>query len=185
MGARNQARRLPGHRPQNGKRVRLYSRPGNHLTKRFPLIVDTLARLRSRSCIIDGEAVACGADGIACFEMIRRWDADDSVFMWGFDLIELNGDDLRRDPLDVRKATLVDMLARASPPSAISRLSTTSNGVRSTPTRISLPACSPPSRTGPSGGQRPSLTVAARAGWSRLRAGTEEWLRRGPNKRMG
>jgi hypothetical protein len=32
--------------------------------------------------------VVCGADGIACFEMIRRWDADDSVFMWGFDLIE-------------------------------------------------------------------------------------------------
>jgi hypothetical protein len=32
--------------------------------------------------------VVCGADGIACFEMIRRWDADNSVFMWGFDLIE-------------------------------------------------------------------------------------------------
>ena len=38
--------------------VRLYSRPGNDLTHRFPLIVDTLARLRSRSCIIDGEAFA-------------------------------------------------------------------------------------------------------------------------------
>jgi bifunctional non-homologous end joining protein LigD len=56
----------------------------------------------------------CGADGIACFEMIRRWDADDSVFMWGFDLIELNGDDLRRDPLVVRKATLASVLARAA-----------------------------------------------------------------------
>jgi ATP-dependent DNA ligase len=33
-------------------RVRLYSRPGNDLTYRFPLIVETLARLRSRSCII-------------------------------------------------------------------------------------------------------------------------------------
>src|SRR5213592_2969410 len=37
-------------------RVRLYSRPGNDLTYRFPLIVESLARLRSRSCIIDGEA---------------------------------------------------------------------------------------------------------------------------------
>jgi bifunctional non-homologous end joining protein LigD len=35
--------------------------------------------------------------------------------MWGFDLIELNGADLRRDPLAVRKATLVDVLARAAP----------------------------------------------------------------------
>ena len=43
-------------------RVRLYSRPGNDLTYRFTLIVESLARLRSRSCIIDGEAVCCGDD---------------------------------------------------------------------------------------------------------------------------
>ena len=42
---------------KDGKRVRLYSRPGNDLTYRFPLIVEALAELRSRSCIIDGEAV--------------------------------------------------------------------------------------------------------------------------------
>jgi ATP-dependent DNA ligase len=48
--------------------VRLYSRPGNDLTYRFPLIVDALAGLRSQSCIIDGEAVACRNDGIADFE---------------------------------------------------------------------------------------------------------------------
>ena len=35
--------------------------------------------------------------------------------MWVFDLIELNGDDLRRDPLNVRKATLASVLARAAP----------------------------------------------------------------------
>jgi bifunctional non-homologous end joining protein LigD len=45
---------------KDGERVRLYSRPGNDFSRRFPLIVETLARLRSRSCIIDGEAVACG-----------------------------------------------------------------------------------------------------------------------------
>jgi ATP-dependent DNA ligase len=48
---------------KSGSRVRLYSRPGNDFTPRFPLIVDTLARLRSRSCIIDGEAVACDDHG--------------------------------------------------------------------------------------------------------------------------
>jgi bifunctional non-homologous end joining protein LigD len=42
---------------KNGAQVRLYSRPGNDLTHRFRLIVETLARLRSRSYIIDGEAV--------------------------------------------------------------------------------------------------------------------------------
>jgi bifunctional non-homologous end joining protein LigD len=49
---------------KNSKRERLYSRPGNDLTYRFPLIVEALARLRSRSCIIDGEAVACSEDGM-------------------------------------------------------------------------------------------------------------------------
>jgi ATP-dependent DNA ligase len=43
---------------KDGDRVRLYSRPGNDLTYRFPLIVEALARLCSRSCIIDGEAVS-------------------------------------------------------------------------------------------------------------------------------
>jgi ATP-dependent DNA ligase len=46
---------------KTGAQVRLYSRPGNDLTRRFPLIVETLARLRLRSCIIHGEAVACDA----------------------------------------------------------------------------------------------------------------------------
>src|ERR1700719_2393782 len=52
---------------KNGSRVRLYSRPGNDLTYRFPLIVEALAQLRAQTCIIDGEAVACGDDGIASF----------------------------------------------------------------------------------------------------------------------
>ena len=51
-------------------RVRLYSRPGNDLTGRFPLIVETLARLRSRSCIVDGEAVACDDNGVASFDLV-------------------------------------------------------------------------------------------------------------------
>jgi ATP-dependent DNA ligase len=96
-------------------RVKLYSRPGNDLTYRFPLIVEALAKLRSRSCIIDGEAVACGEDGIASFDRIRYRHHDGDVFLYAFDLIELDGEDLRRDPLAVRKATLASVLARAAP----------------------------------------------------------------------
>src|SRR6266436_7726369 len=95
--------------------VRLYSRPGNDLTYRFPLIVETIARLRSRSCIIDGEAVACGDDGIASFDRIRHRQHDGDVFLYAFDLIELNGDDLRRDLLEVRKATLASIVTKARP----------------------------------------------------------------------
>src|SRR5262245_14896897 len=78
------------------------------------LIVETLARLRPRSCIIDGEAVACDDNGVASFELVRHQRANERIFLYAFDLIELNGDDLRRDPLEVRKATLRSMLAKAS-----------------------------------------------------------------------
>ena len=98
---------------KDGKRVKLYSRPGNDLTRRFPLIVEALARLKARSCIIDGEAVACGPDGVASFDVLRRDRNGARVFLRAFDLIELNGDDLRRDPLVMRKQTLVMMLGTA------------------------------------------------------------------------
>jgi hypothetical protein len=87
---------------KDGDRVRLYSRPGSDLTYRFPLIVESLPRLRSRSCIIDGEAVACDDNGMPSFDRIRYRRHDASVFLYAFDLIEWNGDDLRREPLAVR-----------------------------------------------------------------------------------
>jgi bifunctional non-homologous end joining protein LigD len=59
--------------------------------------------------------VACGEDGIASFDRIRYRRHDADVFLYAFDLIELDGDDLRREPLAVRKATLASLLARAAP----------------------------------------------------------------------
>src|SRR5215813_4495240 len=56
---------------KDGERVRLYSRPGNDFTRRFLLIVETLARLCSRPCIIDGEAVACAAVVVPLID--SRW----------------------------------------------------------------------------------------------------------------
>jgi bifunctional non-homologous end joining protein LigD len=100
---------------KDGDHVRLYSRPGNSLTERFPLIVEALLRLRSRSCIIDGEAVCCDDNGVPSFNRIRYRRYDGSVFLYAFDLIEFNGDDLRREPLEVRKSTLASVLAKAAP----------------------------------------------------------------------
>src|SRR5262249_59794800 len=99
MAARGQARIAR----KTGVQVGFYSRPGNDLTYRFPLIVETLARLRPRSCIIDGEAVACDGNGVASFNLVRYRRHDARVFLYAFDLIELNGDDLRREALDTRK----------------------------------------------------------------------------------
>ena len=78
---------------KDGERVRLYSRPGNDLTKRFPLIVEAMARLPS--CTLDGEAVACDDSGVASFNLLLHRKRDDHVFLSAFDLIELRtGKDL-------------------------------------------------------------------------------------------
>jgi bifunctional non-homologous end joining protein LigD len=69
--------------------------------------------LRSRSCIIDGEAVGCDDNGVTSFNRVRYRHHDESIFLYAFDLIELNGDDLRRDPLEGRKAMLELILAKA------------------------------------------------------------------------
>ena len=63
---------------KDGDRVRLYSRPGNELTDRFPLIVKAVARLRS----IDGEAVCCGEDGVlAAHHQITHFEYEVRFFI--------------------------------------------------------------------------------------------------------
>jgi bifunctional non-homologous end joining protein LigD len=99
---------------KDGERVRLYSPPGNDLTNRFPLIVEAMARLPS-SCTIDGEAVACDDNGVASFNLLLHRKRDDHVFLYVFDLIEVGGGDLRREPLEQRKIELRRLLADTEP----------------------------------------------------------------------
>jgi bifunctional non-homologous end joining protein LigD len=98
---------------KNSRRVTLYDRLGNDLTQRFPLILKAMAWLPS--CTIDGEAVTCDDSGIPSFDLLRRHRRDDRAFLCAFDLIELAGDDRRRDPLEQRKFDLSRLLADASP----------------------------------------------------------------------
>ena len=113
MAARDQARRLPHHCRQGRPASAVLQPSGQRSHSPFPLIVETLARLRSRSCIIDGEAVACDDNDVASFDLIRNHRHNHRAFLYAFDLIELNGDDLRRDPLEVRKAALASIVAKA------------------------------------------------------------------------
>jgi ATP-dependent DNA ligase len=66
--------------------------------------------LRVRSSLIDGEAVCCNQDGLSVFEMMRRPREGGRVFLYAFDLLELDGKDLRREPFEVRKATFASLL---------------------------------------------------------------------------
>jgi bifunctional non-homologous end joining protein LigD len=95
--------------------VRLLTRNGYDWTGRFPLIAEAAGALRARSFLIDGEAVACDGDGLPVFDWLRYPRQDGRVFLFAFDLLELNGRDMRREPLEVRKARLGSVLATGRP----------------------------------------------------------------------
>jgi bifunctional non-homologous end joining protein LigD len=90
--------------------VRLITRAGNDFSSRFPFIAMAVSKLSARSCLIDGEAVVCDANGLAVFDLIRRHGALASAVHCAFDLLELDGQDLRREPLEKRKAILAKLL---------------------------------------------------------------------------
>jgi ATP-dependent DNA ligase len=95
--------------------VRLFTRNGHDWTGRFPLIARAALALRARSCLIDGEAVACDGDGLPVFDRLRYRRDDRRVFLYAFDVIELNGEDLRREPIERRKAALAKLLRHGRP----------------------------------------------------------------------
>jgi bifunctional non-homologous end joining protein LigD len=81
-------------------RVRVFSRRGHDWTDWVPRIAEPLGSLQVTSIIIDGEGVVCGPDGVADFDRLRAavgWKGSRDAFLCVFDLLELDGDDLRRE----------------------------------------------------------------------------------------
>ena len=62
-----------------------------------------------RSCLIDGAAVVCNEKGLAVFDLIRGYRHD--AVLCAFDLLELDGEDLRRTPIEERKRILAKLLS--------------------------------------------------------------------------
>jgi bifunctional non-homologous end joining protein LigD len=98
---------------RDGADARLLTRNGHDWTGRFPLIARAALSLKTASCLIDGEAVACDGDGLPVFDRLRYRRDDRRVFLYAFDLIELDGKDLRHEPLERRKAALAKLLRHA------------------------------------------------------------------------
>jgi ATP-dependent DNA ligase len=95
--------------------IRLLTRNGHDWSDRYPAIVEAVNRLKARSCLIDGEAVVCDENGLAVFERLRYQRGGRNVFLFAFDLLELDGQDLRREPFETRKATLASLLRGSLP----------------------------------------------------------------------
>ena len=97
--------------------MRLITRHGNDFTSRFPLAAATVTALPARSFLI-GEAIVTNASGLAVFDLIRRKRHGGDAVLIAFDLIELDGEDLRRSPIEHRKRKLAK-LARSPHPGIV------------------------------------------------------------------
>jgi bifunctional non-homologous end joining protein LigD len=98
-------------------RVRVFSRRGHDWTDRVPLIAEALAALRVKSITPDGEGVVCGPDGVSDFDLLRvavGRKGSRAAFLYAFDVLELDGVDLSREPWETRRATLTSLLRKAA-----------------------------------------------------------------------
>jgi bifunctional non-homologous end joining protein LigD len=97
---------------RDGTGVRLYTRNGYNFADRFPRIVEAVSNLPVRSCFIDGEAVVIDERGLSVFDLLRYRGHDNVAVLCAFDLIEVDGKDLRSTPIEQRKQALADVLHR-------------------------------------------------------------------------
>ncbi|HUP39339.1 MAG TPA: non-homologous end-joining DNA ligase [Vicinamibacterales bacterium] len=96
---------------KNGASVRLLSRKGNDLTADYPAIRDAVAALKATSAVIDGEIVAFDESGRPSFQHLHHRSANPAAICYfAFDLLHLEGKDLRASPLEERRASLQTVL---------------------------------------------------------------------------
>jgi bifunctional non-homologous end joining protein LigD len=95
--------------------VRLLTRNGYDFAYRFPLAAEAIAALPAHSFLLDGEMVVTDDSGQAVFNLIRRRRHDRDEVLIAFDLIELEGKDLRRLPIESRKRMLSKLVRGPRP----------------------------------------------------------------------
>ena len=115
LDSRDQTRRLPADGPPRSRGHPADHPQGQRLDARYPLVVEAVNHLKARSCLIDGEVVCCDEQGMTSFQPLRHRRNEPQAFLYAFDLLELNGTDLRREPIEVRKATLASILRKNRP----------------------------------------------------------------------
>jgi bifunctional non-homologous end joining protein LigD len=105
---------------RGGNETRVLSRNQKDLGKKFTNIRDSIAALDVQDAIIDGEIVALDDKGRPSFQLLQGFDMGlvrSPIVFYVFDLLRLNGKDLRGLPIEERKAKLAALLK--NPPPAI------------------------------------------------------------------
>jgi bifunctional non-homologous end joining protein LigD len=91
---------------KSGEQVKLYSRRGVDMARRFPDLRDACMYLPE--AVIDAELVACDTDGKPDFLALRQ--SHPNLCVWCFDLLGVAGQDSREQPLSHRREQLRELL---------------------------------------------------------------------------
>ena len=106
-------------------KVKLLTRKGLNWTSKFPTVAAAIAKLPAKSALIDGEVVVEGDDGLSSFSLLQqdlKASRHDRMVLYGFDLMHLDGADLKSLPLVSRKDALAKLFKR-EPARGVLRLS--------------------------------------------------------------
>jgi bifunctional non-homologous end joining protein LigD len=106
---------------KNGGRVRLITRHGYDCADRYPLALAAVSALPARSCLIDNEIIVFNDEGLAAYDLLRARTHDHRAILCAFDLIELDGADLRPTTIEDRRQQLAWLLRSAHDGIAMNR----------------------------------------------------------------
>src|SRR5690242_12789889 len=92
--------------------VRAFTRNGNDWTSAYRRVVDACSNLTCRAAVLDGEMVVQDENGLTDFNALRSavHRAPHRILFFAFDLLHLNGEDLRGRPLMERRALLQKLI---------------------------------------------------------------------------
>ena len=105
---------------RGGSETRNLSRNEKDLGGKFPEVKDAVTALALQDAVIDGEIVALDDKGRSSFQLLQGFDMGlvrPPIVFYAFDLLRLNGEDLRNLPIEERKAKLEGLLKK--PPGGI------------------------------------------------------------------
>jgi len=97
---------------KDGDTAKFYSRNGKDLTRRFRALCTSILTLQAHAAIVDAELVACDSDGKPDFRALMSGARSD-LCAWCFDLLLLDGIDLRPQSLVERRVRLRHLLVKA------------------------------------------------------------------------
>jgi len=97
--------------------TRLLSRNEKDLGAQFPEVLEAISKLKITDAVIDGEIVAMDDEGRSSFQLLQAYELGEKqspLRFYAFDLLRLNGKNLRERPLAERKAALEKLIGDSS-----------------------------------------------------------------------